>query len=80
MLRNYALQNAHLSEERAPGKGFFDAFKRAVSPRPASSGFSSGGNLHKGLAAIDGSTGCTWCATILGRILTNHAYDTWKNR
>ena len=80
VLRTYTLQNIHLFKERAPGKGYFEAFKRAVSPKAAGSDFNSSGHLHKALATIDGNTGCTWCATILGRVLTNHTYDTCKNR
>ena len=50
ILRDYALQNASIFEERGRGLGFFDAFKRMLAPRPAGTGDA----LHKALAAAEG--------------------------
>ena len=76
ILRDYALQNASIFEERGRGLGFFDAFKRMLAPRPAGTGDS----LHKALAAAEGKVACTFCATILGKVFTNHNYSECRNR
>ena len=76
ILRDYALQNASIFEERGRGLGFFDSFKRMLAPRPAGTGDS----LHKALAAAEGKPACTFCATILGKVFTNHNYSECRNR
>ena len=76
ILRDYALQNAETFEDRGRGQGFFDTFKRLLMPRPASTGAA----LHKALAAAEDKTACTFCATILGKIFTNHTYAECRNR
>ena len=73
-LRDYALQNSSSFEERGRGQGFFDTFKRLLTPRPAST------SLHQALLAVEEKKACTWCSTILGKVLTNHDYSECRNR